>query len=197
MKYVIKILILVLIILVMQLMMPLLLHQIFPNINYLTHIGTMGQPLPTDIFHIQILLLQLLVPCSFLIPISTQTMRDLTFVDHIPGRSQIVVQLLQPQLMHVIDSQHLKYHFMETGDRYLEVEWLVDIAIHLIQVNKLAFVQTFIYPPVTHRLWFYLLAQVSLQLLGQFVDLTGVFENVEKVTLVDVGSARIHLSSIF
>ena len=181
----------------MQLMMSLLLHQIFSNINYLTHIGTMGQPLPTDIFHIQILLLQLLIPCSFLIPISAQTMRDLTFIDHIPCRSQIIVQLLQPQLMHIIDSQHLKYHFVETGDRYFEVEWLVDIAVHLIQVDELAFVQTFIYPPVAHRLRLYLLAQVSLQFLGQFVDLIGIFENVEKVALVDVGSARIHLSSIF
>ena len=135
MKYVVEILVLVLVLIIlvlMRLMMPFLLHQILPNIDYLAHIRTMGQPLPTDIFHVNILLLQLLVPCSFLIPISTQAMCDLTFVDHVPSRPQIVVQLLQPQFMHVIDSQHLEYHFVETGDGYLEVEWLVDIAIHLI-----------------------------------------------------------------
>ena len=54
--------------------------------------------------------------------------------------------------MDVIYSENLEDHFMETGDRYFEVEGFVDVAVDGVEVDVLALAETLVDPSIADRL---------------------------------------------
>jgi hypothetical protein len=124
-------------------------------------------------------------------------MSYLTFIYYISWRTQSIIQLFQSLTMNRINSQSLKYHFMETSDWYLKIKWLVDETVHFIGINKQIFSQTLIYPSVTNWLYLDLTMCILLQIINQILYIHTILNNMKEMPPTpDLRSTVIHKSTI-